>query len=622
MFRSVAAVRKTVEFQLAMHYVKLDSVEKTAYAHSNQHREQFLLGWLKGIFLRQQRKLRMKQTQGFTIVLGGEAGQGVQYIESILVRVAKDCGFHVFATKEYMSRVRGGINTSEIRLHTARLQAHVESIDLLVPLKAGVIAHLAGRVSEDTLILGEQQVLDRAKGFALPFTAIAVEIGQKIFANSVALGSICGLLGLDREILLLKITEHFTAKGDVHTAPNILAANRGYDLGEQLRITEKIPFDMGQPSGIKGELLLSGADAVALGALAGGCNAVFAYPMTPGTSVFTLMAQFSQEVDIVVEQVEDEIGVVNMALGAWYAGARAMVSTSGGGFALMTEGLSLAGMTETPLVVHLAQRPGPATGLPTRTEQGDLNLALYAGHGEFPRVILAPGDLRQAFSLSRQAFNLADASQVPVIILTDQYFIDSICNIPDFSENLVQIDDQVVETEANYKRYLLTDDGISPRGIPGLGVGNVCSDSDEHDEDGRITEDLDGVRVAMADKRMRKMALLRQWAIKPEVFGPDAYTILIVAWGSTVASIREALTVLQNPDIALLSCPQLYPLHSSIRGYLQQADRVIAIEGNQTGQFADLLQKETGIAVERRILKYNGMPFSVEELVARIGGEL
>ncbi len=564
----------------------------------------------------------MKKIQGYTVVLGGEAGQGVQYIETMLVRVAKQSGYHVFATKEYMSRIRGGINTSEIRLHGASLRAHVDHIDLLVPLKTGVIAHLGRRVCEDTLIVGEQTALDDARGTAMPFSAMAIEIGNKIYANSLALGCICGLLGLDRISLGRQIGGHFAGKGADVSGGNILAAERGYDLGQDLRRQHGIILEPCRVPDMAGNLLMSGADAVALGALAGGCNALFAYPMTPGTGVFTLMAQFSREVDIVVEQVEDEIGVVNMALGAWYAGARAMVSTSGGGFALMTEGLSLAGMTETPLVVHLAQRPGPATGLPTRTEQGDLNLALYAGHGDFPRIILAPADIEQAFFLARQAFNLADACQVPVILLTDQYFVDSMYTIADFAGELVQIDEKVVPTGDDYKRYLLTPDGISPRGIPGLGTGNICVDSDEHDEQGRITEDLDGVHVPMADKRMRKLAVLQQMALEPELVGPQDYRVLLVAWGSTVTGIREALDLIDADDLALLSCPQLYPLPASIAGFLQKAERVIVIEGNQTGQFADLLQRQTGVPITDRILKYNGMPFSVEELVARIGGEL
>ncbi|KAB2888611.1 MAG: 2-oxoacid:acceptor oxidoreductase subunit alpha [Desulfobulbaceae bacterium] len=564
----------------------------------------------------------MNNQRGCTVVLGGEAGQGVQYIESVLVRVAKESGFHVFADKEYMSRIRGGINTTVIRIHSERLQAHVEGIDVLVVLNRGVVSRLGGRVGTGTLIIGEESSLDGGEGVAVPFAAIALEIGRKIYANSVALGTVCGLLGIDRDRMADQVGRQLSGKDDEVVRANLLAATRGYDLGVDLRRDKGIDFGLKPAADVAEHLLLSGTEALALGALAGGCNAVFAYPMTPGTGVFTQLAQFSREVDLVVEQVEDEIGVINMALGAWYAGGRALVTTSGGGFALMTEGVSLAGMIETPVVIHLGQRPGPATGLPTRTEQGDLNLALYAGHGEFPRIILAPGTIEQCFSFARKAFNLADAFQVPVFLLTDQYLVDSIATIPDFGGNPVEIDQRVVETGEGYRRYRLTADGISPRGIPGYGSGSVCVDSDEHDEWGRITEDLDGVRVPMADKRLRKLDGLRREVLDPELTGDPDYSTLIVGWGSTCGVIREALAALAVPGLAFLFCPQVWPLPETVAGHLARARRIIAVENNQAGQFADLLQRETGAWIATRILKYNGMPFAVEELVARIGGEL
>lgn len=562
----------------------------------------------------------MNRRSGCAVVLGGEAGQGVQYIESVLVRVAKESGFHVFADKEYMSRIRGGINTTVIRIGNSRIEAHVGGIDLLVSLKSGVIAHLGDRVGDGTLLLGEGSALDGRDGIAVPFTAMALEIGNKIYANSVALGTVCGLLGLDRDRLSEGIAEKLSGKGDDIARANLLAAARGYELGVGLCHEKGIDFAMTPAADMSHHLLLSGTEALALGALAGGCNAVFAYPMTPGTGVFTQLAHYSRDADILVEQVEDEIGVINMALGAWYAGGRALVTTSGGGFALMTEGISLAGMTETPVVVHLGQRPGPATGLPTRTEQGDLNLALYAGHGEFPRIILAPGTIEQCFAHARLAFNLADAFQVPVFLLTDQYLVDSIATVPDPGGDLVEIESSIVETGPDYRRYLLTADGISPRGIPGHGSGRVCVDSDEHDERGRITEDLDGVRVPMADKRLRKYEAMRNGTLPPELTGDSDYLTLIVGWGSTYGVIREAMERLGVPGLAFLFCQQVWPLPEAVAGYLARAQRIIAVENNQSGQFADLLQRETGVMVGTRILKYNGLPFSVEELVGRIGG--
>ncbi|NQT01917.1 MAG: 2-oxoacid:acceptor oxidoreductase subunit alpha, partial [Planctomycetes bacterium] len=325
----------------------------------------------------------------------------------------------------------------------------------------------------------------------------------------------------------------------------------------------------------------------------------------------------AKDFGIIAEQAEDEIAAINMATGAWYAGARAMVTTSGGGFALMTEGLSLAGMLESPIVIHLAQRPGPATGLPTRTEQADLELALYAGHGEFPRILLAPGNIEDAFYLTRKAFNLADKYQIPVFILTDQYFVDSYYNTvrPDLSD--INIEKHIIKTDVDYKRYKLTDNGISPRGIPGYGKGLVAVDSDEHDEAGHITEDL-GLRVEMVDKRLKKFELLKNEAIPPKLVGSEDYKNLIVCWGSTYNVVKEAVKNLGRDDTAFLHFKQVYPLPNETSDYLQKARRIIIIENNATSQFAKLIKLHTGIEIKDRILKYDGLSFYVEELTEKL----
>ncbi len=341
---------------------------------------------------------QVKEANCFTIVLGGEAGQGIQFIETLLVRIVKISGYHVFATKEYMSRIRGGINTTEISISSGRIRAHRDRIDLLFPLKDGVIEHLGSRVSSATLIVGDKKKIQGGTFVHAPLSDIASDLGNSIFANAVALGVICGFLEIDPDLVNDQIKTKLASKSLEIVENNLKAADKGFAIGKEIRKSNQGVPKIAPDRSVRDELLLTGADAVALGAFAGGCNAVFAYPMTPGTSLFTLMAGFSKEADILVEQVEDEIGVINMALGAWYAGARALVTTSGGGFALMTEGISLAGMIETPVVVHLAQRPGPATGLPTRTEQGDLNLALYLpvqnpfATGETPAMCL-PGTI-------------------------------------------------------------------------------------------------------------------------------------------------------------------------------------------------------------------------------------
>jgi 2-oxoglutarate ferredoxin oxidoreductase subunit alpha len=320
---------------------------------------------------------------------------------------------------------------------------------------------------------------------------------------------------------------------------------------------------------------------------------------------------------VVAEQAEDEISAINMALGASYAGARSLVTTSGGGFALMGEGISLAGMIETPIVVHLGQRPGPATGLPTRTEQGDLELVMHAGHGEFPRVILAPGKLEDAFSLTQKAFDLADKYQIPVFILTDQFFIDSYYDIPALDFQNIQIKKHIIKTKKIYKRSLITKDGISPRGIPGYGEGLVGVDSDEHDEHSHITEDLD-LRTKMVEKRLKKMDKIKEEVIPPELIGPKDYKNLILGWGSTFHVIKEALEVLNLKKTAFLHFKQVYPIPDDIITYLNKANQMVIAEHNATSQFGKLIKLQTGIDITKKILKYSGLAFSVEEMAEKI----
>jgi 2-oxoglutarate ferredoxin oxidoreductase subunit alpha len=320
---------------------------------------------------------------------------------------------------------------------------------------------------------------------------------------------------------------------------------------------------------------------------------------------------------LIVEQAEDEIAAMNMALGAWYGGARAMVTTSGGGFALMEEGLSLTGIMESPMVIHLGQRPGGATGLATRTEQADLNLSLYAGHGEFARIIFAPGKIEDAFYLVQKAFHLADKYQVPVFILTDQYLLDSYYHIPSANLAWLEIEKYIVETNKAYKRYRFSIDGVSSRGVPGYGNGLVICAGNEHDEEGHITEDAN-LRMEMVDKRLKKLDLIKKEIVSPEFVGSDDYKILVIGWGSTYYVIKEALEDLKRDDISFLHFKQVYPISDEIETYLKKAQKRIIIENNATAQFAHLVKLLTGMEMNDKILKYTGRPFSVEELKERL----
>lgn len=550
-----------------------------------------------------------------SIVLAGEAGQGIQTIEQLLTTILQLAGFHIHATKEYMSRVRGGTNSTSIRVASRPVQAPLRRIDLLIPLDEKVIPHLQYRITEKTIIAGDREVVgDVPRLRHVPLRQLAREIGNEMYANTMALGLILGLLGVEARVMEQYLASRFAGKGEEVVANNLQAARLGYDQGHALRESGDIRFPEIMRHDNTNEIMVNGSEAIAMGAIAGGCQCITSYPMTPGTGVITFMAQHQHDLGLLVEQAEDEIAAINMALGAWYAGARAMVTTSGGGFALMTEGISLAGMLETPVVIHLGQRPGPATGLPTRTEQGDLELALYAGHGEFPRIILAPESLQGAFALSRQAFDLADRYQVPVIILTDQYLVDTYYNTAAFALDPRQTSRFIVESAEDYQRYRLTPDGISPRAIPGRGLGLVGVDSDEHDEAGHITEDLE-LRVKMVDKRLHKLEKIKEALLPAGLAGPGDCRAIVVSWGSANPIVREALAQLGRNDVAQIAIQQVYPLPADLGHQLAAAEQTIIVENNATAQLGHLIQRETGHGFHHAILKYNGLPFTVEELV-------
>lgn len=526
------------------------------------------------------------------IVIAGEAGQGIETITDIITKVFKTSGYNVFSSKEYMSRVRGGVNTSQIRISQAEIFASCEKIDFLFALSKNSINHLQKNITEETFIIHEP-------------------------SNVIAAGIIFGIFNIEIALIEEYLKKSFSDKTEDIILKNIEAVKIGYEIGKNTLVKNRITINIEKDKTVEEKILIDGTQAVSLGCIAGGCDFLSSYPMSPGTGVLTYLAQKSDDFNIIVEQAEDEIAAMNMSIGSWFVGARGMVTTSGGGFDLMTEGLSLAGITESPIVIHLAQRPGPATGCPTRTEQGDLNLAIYSGHGEFPRIVLAPGTCEDAFYLSQNAFNLADKYQVPVFILTDQYFLDSLALSEPFDVNNKKIQDFITQTNTNYKRYEFSDNGISPRGIPAYGDGLVKIDSDEHDEEGCITESFD-IRTKMSDKRLKKLDLIKQEAYLPELYGNKNYKTLLIGWGSTSNVIKEALKVLNNPDTAFLYFKQVYPLPENTFSCLKKAQKIICIENNATGQFAGLIRQETEFSVHHKILKYNGLPFYVEELTDKI----
>ncbi|MGZ7136224.1 MAG: 2-oxoacid:acceptor oxidoreductase subunit alpha, partial [Methanobacterium sp.] len=544
-----------------------------------------------------------------SIVLCGEAGQGIQTVEEILVQAVKLGGYNVFSSKEYMSRIRGGENSTEIRISSNRVTAFVDRIDILIAISKGAIDHLEERISEDTIIIGDEKTLEeveRPDVIKIPFLKLAAEIGGPIFANIIAAGAICKVLNVDEEIFDECINAMFTRKGEEILKKDLKAGEEGYKIGEDLIKSGKFNIKIKKEPKIRDEILLNGTEVVGLGCIAGGCRFMSSYPMTPSTPLQTFIAGHSRDFGMIYEQAEDEIAAINMGLGASYAGARAIVATSGSGFALMSEAVGLSGMIETPIVIYLGQRPGPAVGLPTRTAQEDLNLALYSSPGETPKAIFAPGKFEDAFFLTHHAFNLADKYQIPVFILSDQYFADIYYNMPDINLDGIKNRKYITKTDESYKRYEITEDGISPRGIPGYGNGFVVVDSDEHDEEGHITEDLH-LSARMVEKRLNKLEGIQKDVIEPELVGSEDYKILVIGWGSTYGAIIEALKNIGRDDIAFLHFKQVYPIDGNTLDYLKRAQKTIIFENNATSQFKNLIKLYTGFEIDINALKYNGM---------------
>ena len=552
--------------------------------------------------------------ESITIVLSGEAGQGLQTVEEFLVETLTQ-ETYVFSSKEVMSRVRGGNNSVEIRLSNHPIQALRYTIDYLFLFNDHALQRLLPRLTKETVIYGEAPFLTgipaEYKTKTVAFLDLAKQAGNRLYENTAMFGYIAGMVGASQNNAKALISARFAKRGEDIVSGNLKAFDLGYALGQ---------VDTDRPSALKPEHFtpkraMTGNDVLSMGAIAGGVNYVAAYPMSPGTSLMTLLESQSRNYEILVEQAEDEIAALNMVLGAWYAGARALTTTSGGGFALMTEAVSLSGMTETPAVIHVAQRPGPATGLPTRTEQADLNLVLYAGHGEFPRMIFAPGRLQDGVEVMSRAFYMADKYQIPVFVLSDQYWLESMSQTDPLDFNPSYLQSFVVKTQRDYKRYALDKSGMSPRGIPGYGEGYVKVDSDEHDEEGMITESFT-MRVSMHEKRLNKFNLMKEDLMEPLISGSDSHEDLVLSWGSTYGVIEEALSTHPTWNKTHLHFTQVYPLPESLGNLINKAKRITVIENNATGQFANLIQMTYGIKVDKRILKYNGEPYHIDELVA------
>lgn len=569
----------------------------------------------------------------FTIKIGGEAGQGLVTMGFLFSKVFARKGLNVFSNQAIQSRIRGGHNCFQIRVSDTRVLAPAASTDILIALDRESSCHLK-ELKANSIVIFDSTVAPLPSPEALlplgcildiPLARIASENGgNKIMSNIAAVAAVLGLLEYDINVLSELIRESFGDKDKAVGEVNVKVAQAGYDfVFKKVKCNKLLSL-----SGLngKGKILVSGSEAVALGALAAGCQFISAYPMSPSTGIMTYLASKEDDYHVVVEQAEDEIASINMALGASFAGARSMTASSGGGFALMAEGLSLAGMVETPIVIVVAQRPGPATGLPTRTAQEDLQFVIHAGHGEFPRMVLAPATIEEAFFATARAFNIADNYRAPVIILTDQFIADSYMTVDDIGLKAVSVERNILSDEElkdikEYKSYKITKSGVPPRALPGNPYCFVTADSDEHDETGRITEDLDLTRPEMVKKRNRKNVGLLREARPPIKYGPKDADNCLIGWGSTYGALKEVIDLLnsesrkQHEKVALFHFSDVWPLNEKHFGFLKKCKFAAVVENNFTGQFAQLIAETTGKIIKSKINKFNGLPFEAEEIV-------
>lgn len=550
------------------------------------------------------------------IKIAGEAGQGIETVGEVLSKTLLEKSYYIFSIEDYQSRIRGGHNFTQIRISNQPLRAMTQKTDILIVLNEESFFIHNQELCQEGIAIGKIPHLHSSstKFFKLDFEVLAQEVGSRVFANMIAAGTLLSVLGFKPEVAFPYLEKRFAKKGKEIILKNQQALQKGFEAGQNLQFKKNLSsIDLEK----KAKFIFNGNQAIALGAIIAGCSFYAAYPMTPSTGIMNFLATKSAKYEIVVEQAEDEISAINMAIGASFTGARAMTGTSGGGFCLMCEGLGLAAMSETPIVIVDAQRPGPSTGLPTRTSQGDLDFVLNASHDEFPRFVFAPSTPEEAINLTIKAFELAYKYQVPAIILTDQYLADSRFTYSEIKLKENPAGPYWVEAKRGYKRYLLTENGISSRAIPGFGREVVVTDSDEHDEEGHLTENLD-IRVKMQQKRMKKETLMAKEI--SESYYLQGKQATLVSFGSTFGVVEEACRMLREEglDIGHLHFSELHPLPEEKFKILSELPDPVVIENNYHGQLANLLERKILLPFRKRINKFNGRPFFVEELLAKI----
>src|SRR6267378_3768131 len=569
--------------------------------------------------------------------IGGAAGDGSASTAESLAKICTRSGLYVFTYTSYQSVIRGGHSWVQVRASEEPVLSQGERPQVLICLNQPTADIHAPQVREngaiiydsDTIKLDGLRLAEGVRKIGFPLGRLAREFSNNaLMKNTVALGAAVRLFDLDRAVVESAFATVWGDKKREIVDANVRAAAAGYKHVDE----NGGSLNLGLRLSGKARLLITGNQAIALGALAAGCKFLAQYPMTPASSIMHWMADHAPKHGVVVKQVEDELAAINMAIGAGFAGVRSMTATSGGGFSLMVEGIGQGGMVEAPVVAVLAQRAGPSTGLPTKTEQGDLNLALGAGQGDWPRAILAPRHPEECFSLTAQAFNLAEIYQTPIIVISDLYLGEGFRTVekPDFNVPIVRgMMAADGGTPKDFRRYQITESGVSPRALPGTKGFQFIGATDEHMENGELISDvLSGLpefveeRRKMHEKRMRKLDGLRKDTPRPEIWGPRNADLTVILWGSTWGAAHEAILQVEEKESLkanTLEFPTIFPFHvDETLQLLRGVKQSLAVEGNYTGQFSRLLRAETGYKPDHFYGRYDGEPFASRDIADKI----
>jgi 2-oxoglutarate ferredoxin oxidoreductase subunit alpha len=586
--------------------------------------------------------------QDLQIKIGGEAGYGIKAAGQTLARCFVHGGLHTFDLTEYPSLIRGGHNAYQVRVSPGELYSHVLPVDLLVALNQETVTRHLDEMVEGGALLFDPKNVDASSfsarkdicAVAIPFDEVVKQAGGlPVMRNVAALGAVLGLLGYPLSYLEDSLRAQFARKTPEIAEQNVAVASGGYERGSKAGCT--FPVRISPLPDPPKRLLVDGNEAIGLGALAAGLGMYCAYPMTPASSLLHFMAAHEQDAGVVVKHTEDEIAAMNMVVGAAFGGARAMCATAGGGFSLMVEGFGLAGVSESAVVVGVFTRPGPATGMPTWTEQSDLRFVMHAAQGEFPRVVLVPGDRTDAFELTWKAFNLADQLQTPVVILGDTYLSDNRESAEPFDLASVTVDrgklvtdgpisahPEALAADGTYLRYKLEPDGVSTRALPGVEGALQVVNSYEHDEYGFGAQGEEAAtRTAQMDKRMSKLKLAGSLVPPPALFGvpPSEADISIIVFGTTKGPVRSAMQWLEREGtkVAMLQVVTVWPFPADrVSEFIDTSKRTMLVEGNHDGQLEGLIRQECMRSIDWPVHRYDGRPFSPEQIYHTVKGVL